>query len=506
MPERRVPRVVAAVRSPWFATAFVAACLAAVLLPHHPADLDLWARLAVGRLVEATGDVPRVDPFAFTPRKPEWIDHEWLSGVVFDRTARAFGGAGLTGLKLLLIAGTVLLLVAARVGRPGARVRLAVLLPVSIAAADAWLNTVRSHVFTLLLVAAFSWLLVRHERTGGARWLAPLVPLTWLWAHLHGGVLVGLGILGVTAAWAVARDRSRRGPLVAVAILAAASLFVGPYGPSYVRFLADAVTMSRPGIREWEPLSLASEEAVVPLLAAGLVVVGALVDRDARRAAGPGLVVLACAAFFAARHQRHVPIFLVLAYVHGADLIAAPFVRVARAFRLPTRTIVTAAAGAAAAAAPVLLVLAGGAWTRSATPDTSWYPVDACRWLRREGPGGRLLCGFNEGSFALWRLHPRYLVSLDGRYEEVYPESTKALVTDALDPTSPRHADALAAVAPDAILLRRDVREGNFGAGWVVAYRDERFDVLLPAPRGAAPAGPGDVDGTPASLWLPPAD
>ncbi len=505
MPERSVPRFVAEVGAPWFAVICVTALLSAILLHHNPADLDLWARLAVGRLVEATGDVPRIDPFAFTPRKPEWIDHEWLSGVVFDRTARAFGGAGLTGLKLLLIAATFSLLVAARGDRPpGGRVRLGVLLPAAVLAADAWSNTVRSHAFTLLFVAAFVWLVGRYERGGTAWWLAPLVPLTWIWAQLHGGVLVGLGLLGATAVWTAVRDRRRAGPPILVTALGAAALFVGPYGPSYVRFLAHAVTMDRPGIREWEPLPLLSEDAVGPLVVAGLIVIGGLVDRAARRAAGPGILVLALAAFFAARHQRHVPIFLLLAYVHGADLIVAPFARVARSFRWPSGAIERGAAAATGLATLFLLSMSGSIWSRSATPDVSWYPVDACRWLRRDGPGGRLLCGFNEGSFALWRLHPRYLVSLDGRYEEVYPESTKALVTDALDPTSPRHAAALAAVAPDAILLRRDEIEGTFGAGWVVAYRDGRFDVLVRAPARGEPAGPEELDDAPESLWVPP--
>lgn len=62
------------------------------------------------------------------------------------------------------------------------------------------------------------------------------------------------------------------------------------------------------------------------------------------------------------------------------------------------------------------------------------YPVGALEWLRENREGGDVLVGFAEGSYALWRLHPRFLVSIDGRYEEVYPQSTVDLVFAALDP------------------------------------------------------------------------
>lgn len=507
MPESAREGTVARVRERWFAFVLGLAFATFVSLSHNPADLDVWARMAVGRIVLATGDVPRVDAFAFTETHGRWIDHEWLSGVVFDAVADGSGGQGLFALKLLLLAATLALLVTARAGRSAAgATRLAVLLPALAWSSVAWQNTVRSHVFTLLFVAWFAWSLGRFERGGRAWWLLPLVPISWIWAQLHGGVLVGLGVLVATTAWAMVRARDRVVPLAAVTGLSIGALFVGPYGPEYVRFLVGAVTMPRPGIREWEPLALLSGDALVPILFVVLLVVGACVDRGARRAAGPGLLLLALAAVFAFRHQRHVALFLLLAYVYGADLIAAPFERVASAFRFPRTVLARGAAHATEFASVFLLALVGVWWGRgAATPDVSWYPVDACRWLAESGPRGRLLVGFNEGSYALWRLSPRYQVSLDGRYEEVYPESTKRLVTEALDPESDGHAAALAAVAPDAILVRRAELEGaSFGGAWIVAYRDERFDVWVRGSTQGETAGVGDVTASDDDVWRPP--
>ena len=78
------------------------------LLINNPADPDIFARVAMGRLVLRDGAVPTIDPFAFTQKYPTWIDHEWLSGVVFYLTAVVGGDFGLTLLKLVFAVGSTL--------------------------------------------------------------------------------------------------------------------------------------------------------------------------------------------------------------------------------------------------------------------------------------------------------------------------------------------------------------------------------------------------------------
>jgi hypothetical protein len=48
------------------------------------------------------------------------------------------------------------------------------------------------------------------------------------------------------------------------------------------------------------------------------------------------------------------------------------------------------------------------------------YPVAAVTRLQNES--GNLAVYFNWGEYALFHLHPRVLVSIDGRYETVYPD------------------------------------------------------------------------------------
>src|SRR5262245_60414491 len=81
----------------WFACA--ASIATAQLVAGQFADPDLWGRLAIGAVIEQTGRVPLVDDFSFTARGSAWIDHEWLTGVVFHRVVSVLGEPGLIGLK-----------------------------------------------------------------------------------------------------------------------------------------------------------------------------------------------------------------------------------------------------------------------------------------------------------------------------------------------------------------------------------------------------------------------
>jgi hypothetical protein len=51
------------------------------------------------------------------------------------------------------------------------------------------------------------------------------------------------------------------------------------------------------------------------------------------------------------------------------------------------------------------------------------YPVAALQYLKQSPYRGNLLVRFGLGEFAYWQLYPRFKVSMDGRYEEVYTQA-----------------------------------------------------------------------------------
>jgi hypothetical protein len=362
-----------------------------LLFTFHEADEDLWGRLAVGRLVLSEGRVPAKDVFAYVPTKPLWVDHEWLSGVVFQEVHRASGGTGLLVLRAALGLGAIsFLLHAARGASPWTVAFLSI--AVSPLFAQGFNSVVRAQSFTFLFFAMTLFVLERGRAKGA------LVPLTALWANLHGGfvvgplLLLGYGFYGYAAA-------------------ALAASLVNPYGLEYWRYLGKALLLPRPEIVEWRSSRLAG---IGDLHVQGALLL-LLVLVIAKRPRPAHLVALLGAALATVLHVRFAPLLGMVIVVTLGPSWETLFSRRRHGLALAAMVLALGLAGIGGAVS----------WRRR---DLSFrmrvpgdrYPVTAVDLLEEEK--GNLAVFFNWGEYALYRLHPQVLVSIDGRYETVYPE------------------------------------------------------------------------------------
>ena len=157
------------------------------------ADPDLWGHVRFGQDILAARSVPRIDTYSFTSDRP-WINHEWLAEALMALAYGAAGGAGLIALKCLLAASAFTVLWRAMRQAGVHRPLAAVLLAVAAFGAMGLLFTIRPQVFSLLLFAALLALLNGIGR-GRYRLFLWMPALFALWANLHGGWIVGLGVL-----------------------------------------------------------------------------------------------------------------------------------------------------------------------------------------------------------------------------------------------------------------------------------------------------------------------
>ena len=110
-------------------------------------------------------------------------------------------------------------------------------------------------------------------------------------------------------------------------------------------------------------------------------------------------------------------------------------------------------------------------------------PVRAIDFISQNHVRGNLLIPFVPGSYAIWRLYPDCRVSIDGRYETVYPESTYEAVRGFFSAT-PGWSEFLDRFPHDIILSPRNARvEANMmqRADWAVAYEDNTDRVYVRA-------------------------
>ena len=389
------------------------------------ADPDLWGHVRFGLDILAEGAIPREDPYSFTSDRP-WVNHEWLSEVTMAGAYRAGGPAGLLALKWLMTAATFML-VWRTVQRAGVRRPFAaVLLLLAALGAFGLIMTVRPQLFSMLLFALE--LAILNEAGRGRNRALLWTPLVFaVWANVHGGWMVGLGVLGLWNA-GMLLTRAISWPWAAGAtLLSALGTLMTPYGLGLWRFLWETVGLGRADITEWQPLTFAPVLLVPWTAAAGLV---ALALWRRRWSALPLLVPALALAVGSFRVSRLDGFFALTSVMLLAPAFAGLGPERLPLSRRPTRgelalVIAMFAIGAAAVGSKA------GNWAGClAIPDPKqdddWAPdAESVAFLRANPLRGRLLTYFTYGEAAIWHLAPRLAVSYDGRRETVYSERVR---------------------------------------------------------------------------------
>lgn len=452
--------------SVWRPAALVGGAVGLVLMF---ADPDLWGHVRFGLDILETGTVRQeVDPYSFTQDHP-FTYHEWLGGVLMAAAYLAGGPPGLMVYKGLLAAAIFLAAwLAVRqqafAWRWGA-MALATwgTLPLTL--------TLRPQLWTGIGV----FLVCRVLTARSPRALLALPPLFAVWANLHGGWIVGGGIVLV---WTIAsflaqvrQPAGQPGPaapelgyraLLAAGAASFAATLLNPYGIELWTFLLETVRLGRDRITEWQPPWTLRGPSMVALMATAAAI-AASIGRHGRP--GPQtLAVLVALGLAAARVSRLAPLFALA----SVALLSRHWhtTREAPTGRQRVRLLLDAGA--------VATVVAAGVWSdaidpcitnrHSTAPDT--IAAESLRGVR-----GRLVTSFNWGEYALWHFGPALKVSIDGRRESLYSERTineQLAIADG----DPAGFAVLARLNPDYVWLPASSRAT---ADWLRAngYRED---------------------------------
>lgn len=493
----------------WTLLAIAAATLFFILiqLRFQFADPDLWGRLAMGALIVENGAFPYRDVFSYTFPNTPWFDHEWLSGLVFYALAAGGGETALLAFKYAIVLGVfACLFILHRRGYQASMLfGLLGSLALSPALGVTFYATPRAQLFTFFFFALFLLVLelVRLEKSP-RRVLWALPALLVFWANAHGGFILGwLLMLAYGCGEALAQRQWKSGLpyLHAAALALVLVLFLNPYGPSYLNFMGMAWTLDRSHIPEWLPLDWQSRvdwNAQLAVLATILLVpLQWIFRRDKLALSAPSLVLLGAVigTFKAVRFQTFLALAL-LAYLPLLLKIDWESTRLKIPAWLPK---VRLGAEALIAIGLLLFALNGIRFVSpqyplwqvpviSETPHPGRvpvrYPAGALQYLKLSPWSGNLLTPFGSGELALWWLHPRFKVAIDGRYEEVYPQE-HFLTIQRLYNASPQELPAALALLngsqTDFVLvdLQRPLLSGLLqDPNWKPVYGDPHFVLL----------------------------
>ena len=470
-------------------------------------DLDLFHEMAWFREALTLRAIPTEDVFAYTPTVSPVVHHEWGTGAItyLLTVTLGTGSWGLALLRILLLAGVAFLCMAiAR--RRGAGVReLVAAAPVGIMMMLPGLSPVRAHMFTFLLLAVLLYVLER-ERHGSRIWSLAWIPLCVVWVNVHGGVVVGIGMLGLyTAERFVQNALTQDLPtafyqtryLLVSLLLTPVLLLINPFGWDYLPYLWHAIQMDRPMIAEWSPLwQVGFGKIGLPVLLAALLSTGYSIRNFHHWRSSLGLSMVLMAAVFGLQSVRLLPLFAIvwMAYVPAA-LTSTPLATLIRVWWERYRLAISAG---------FLCIGVLGLWRAShhnpfavivpGTPETtSNFPVGAVEYLATQGFQGNLMTPFAAGAYVSWHLYPAVRVGLDSRYEVAYPpefveEALAVYRGDAewqgfLD-RYPTHAVLTPALGSLDSALVDAAAQGD--TRWFEVYRDDAYSIFARDDRARA--------------------
>ena len=242
--------------------------------------IDLAYQLRAGDIMLSTHGILRTDLFSAVAHGRPWLNQQWLGQIVMSIAFRLGGWFGLVALRALLT-GLVLTFLFLACRAAGSASRRAAWLTLASGTLLASGFMLRAQLLGMLCFAATAWLVARRRTHPRGVWIA--IPITIVWANLHGSFFLAPLLLGL--GWLEDRWVQRRPPrtLLLAGLGSLLATTVNPYG---YRVWIYAVDLTRnPVIRrtivEWQPPTIQTYTGAMFFLS--MVVVAALLIARVRR-------------------------------------------------------------------------------------------------------------------------------------------------------------------------------------------------------------------------------
>ena len=477
-------------KSAFFITLFLSSFVFLIL--KNDADPDLWHRMAVGKIFSQLGSVIYNDIFSYLPKNEMWVDHEWLSRVVFYSITSWWGDYGILTLQVLIMF-TILILIyhINQLISPENKLRISYYLAALVGIHIGLSSTLRCQSFTYLFFTLWIYLLERVRR-GNSRliWIFPLTML--FWANMHGGFLAGIGLIGFYLIGDFFNKRNIKNYFLIIGSIIPVTL-INPYGYKYWVYLMEAATMKRPFITEWNAFNpLESFYAGLGFKILFLILLagyGYKLFTKSLKIDKVELIALTVTFALAIKHERHSIFFAIIAasygYQHFVAFLDFAFAKMQKKFSEIFDEDRQKQILFAKDYGVYMFLIVCSVYILQGTPisvNMDKYPVKEIEFIRKNQIAGNLLVPFNWGSYAMWKLYPQNFVSIDGRFEETYKVQSY-LDVHRFTIFDDKWEDVFNKYHHDIFLIASGTEtyeKMNTLSAWEVAYEGEVAAVFLP--------------------------
>jgi hypothetical protein len=410
-------------------------------------DADTGWHIRSGELILATHAIPRSDPFSYTRQGDPWCAWEWMYDVVVGAIHHVSGLNGVVLFTAAVVSSTFALLFRFVLRRSGNLVVAGSLTLLAIAAAQVHMLA-RPHVLSWLFTLLWVETLCRYQE--GERWaLLWLPPLMLLWANVHAGFILGLGLLGVFILgcfWSALTtprggEWQKMAPVLTVFLVCLLTSLLTPYGyrlhVHVYQYLSNGFLMDN--IDEFSSPNFHVSVYLYFELFIVLAIAGAVLARE--RITPTGLLLLLFCIHAGLYAVRNIPISAIIMSLVLGPLLTAAISRRSDSQSQPRwlRSIVDAGQGISDSmtglerqlqghvlvlvvmAASVALVLNGGrAFSKqmlSAHFDGKIFPVKAAQFIAQKGIRDHLFSSDTWSAYLIYRLYPGTKVYFDDRHD-----------------------------------------------------------------------------------------
>ena len=273
-------------------------------------DPDLGWHLRAGEIVDTLGTAPVNDPWTYTMTGHKWVDHEWLGDWIIWK---AHENGGWLPVQIFFT-----LLIVIPLGHMVWRARYFLELAFIGAASHLMLSIagVRFQILSIFFFYLF-YLALYPLRTKKSKWLYAVPVLFAVWANLHGGFVVALGLWSLVivihafetyrATKKINSLKSHTAEVVALLLSYLATLLT-PYGTGlWIEIYEGTASSSIKYIQEWTPGLMFTGPILATYFGAGGALIGFFIHSLDKKKTIPALMFL-CSFL---QHVRMAPFFFI---------------------------------------------------------------------------------------------------------------------------------------------------------------------------------------------------
>ena len=381
------------------------------------ADPDIWWHLRNAQHFAASFQFPNVDTYSFTAAGSPWVNHEWLSELLYYGGFRAFGLQGIFVVFASVLAVLVVAVFSLCMKQTHDPLAAAIASIFGGLLAMVGFTPRPQHFGWLCFVAIYAILLSFRSEKRAPLWLIPV--LFCVWVNCHGSWLIGLFIYAMfVGAGLIRHDIGRLAAspwsaielkkLIVTGLASVALLAVNPFGYRLLLYPFDTAFRQNLGVGtvlEWASVDFNDPRGKLVAIVLGGVFAMALIGQKRWRI--DDALLTAFVLYCGIAHIR----FLLLAGIVLPPILAPQLGRISsyrpeREHRLFNAALLAIAAGLCIFGFPSAHMLDAEV--------AAFFPVRAVEFLRAHPQQGHMFNLFQWGGYLEWNL-PQAPTFIDSR-------------------------------------------------------------------------------------------